>query len=831
MTLTPLPRLFAFLLVFASALQAGTTAPIAVSIAVNPSAGQAPISPYIYGSNQDLPGVNTLGSRRYGGNRLTGYNWETNASNAGTDYNNESDDYLVSSLPTAQQSIPAIALTDFHDASLAENCPYTVLTLQMAGYVAADESGDVLATQAAPSSRWDAVVDNKPSGQYLYPPDLTDGTVYMDELLDYLVGKYGPASGARGVKGYDLDNEPDLWCDTHPYLHPAQTTCAEIVSKTVTLAQTVKRMDGTAQVLGPVSYGSEGYFTFQGAPDWTSIQQQNPQYRWFLDYYLDSLSKASATAGLRLLDVLDLHRYSDDGVGDPSWPYAESITNQTDFTITAENQERVQSPRVLWDPTFHEQSWVGLYDSQFLPWIPNLQQSIATYYPGTKLSFTEYSYGGESDISGGLAEADVLGIYGKYGVYLADLWPLHSDLSYITPAFNLYLNYDGAGSQFGATSVHETDSDTVDTSAYSSVDGAGNLHLIVINKSYTASADLNLLIAGPTVYTGGPVYAFDSTSPAITARTSTTVTNNQLTYTLPPLTAAHFVFPRANSQAVTQGYLANLSARADTSPSLGSGYELGAGFITVGTAPKTLLLRAIGPALGNYNISDFVTQPTLTLFSSTQTQLLSLTAGWNSDLASVFSSVGAFSLATGSADEALAQPFNSGSYTAYVSSADNTQDAVALLEVYDADDNAPASRLTNLSARSYTGTGANSLVGGFIIHGSMPEEVLIRAVGPGLTPLGVTGALAETQLQVFDQSNSLIASIQGWGVNPTVGPSTVSAAPGAATTAIMQSVGAFSLAANDSAMLLTLPAGQYTAVVSSATGASGVAMVEIYEVP
>src|SRR5271166_3085654 len=186
-------------------------ADLSIQINVDPSSGRHPISPYVYGVNQDLPGVSAPGARRYGGNRLTGYNWETNASNAGTDYINNSDNYLVYNLPAGQQSTPAMALTAFHDQSLASGVPYTVVTLQMAGYVAADENGPVTAAQSAPSSRWNQVVNDKPGGVYLNPPDLTDGVVYMDELLSLLITKYGPASGKTGIRGYNLDNEPSLW--------------------------------------------------------------------------------------------------------------------------------------------------------------------------------------------------------------------------------------------------------------------------------------------------------------------------------------------------------------------------------------------------------------------------------------------------------------------------------------------------------------------------------------------------------------------------------------------------------------------------------------------
>jgi hypothetical protein len=563
------------LLTLGMILAASLRADNSIQITVDPGAGRIPISPYIYGVNQDLPGVSAPGSRRIGGNRMTGYNWETNASNAGTDWYNSSDNFMVSGLPASQQTIPAIPLTQFHDQSLAMGTPYTVLTLQMAGYVAADENGTVTAAQAAPSSRWKAVVNDTPGGVFPASPDLTDGVVYMDELLNLIVTKYGNAASATGVKGYDLDNEPDLWSSTHPMLHPAQPTCAELVSKTTALAQTVKRMDPRTEVLGQASYGSNGYFTYQGAPDWASIQAATPAYRWFLDYYLDQMSKASTTAGMRLLDVLDLHRYSDDAGGTPS----EAITNQTDYSTNIGcDQERVQAPRVLWDPTFVENSWVQQWDSQFLPWIPNIQASIAKYYPGTKLAFTEYNYGGESDISGGIAEADVLGVYGKYGVHLGCLWLLHGTPppSYASAAFNLYLNYDGNGGKFGTTSVAETDSDTVNSSAYASVDASNNLHLVVLNKSYTAATGFTFQISGSTTYASAQVYAFDANGSAITLRAPAVVANNQLSYTLPALTAAHFILPAAASgpaissqpvgQTATTGHSVVFSVTASGNP-------------------------------------------------------------------------------------------------------------------------------------------------------------------------------------------------------------------------------------------------------------------------
>jgi hypothetical protein len=884
-------------------------ADLSIQISVDPSSGRLPISPYVYGTNQDLAGVTTPGVRRFGGDRLTGYNWETNASNAGADYIDNSDNYLVDELPVSQQSIPAIALTSFHDQSLSLGVPYTVLTLQMAGFVAADEDGPVTAAQSAPSSRWDAVQNNTPGGLFPASPNLTDGIVHMDEVLNVLVSRYGPGSGSTGVKGYNLDNEPSLWPSTHPYLHPSQTTCAEEVSKSVALSTTIKRMDPTAEVLGPVLYGSEAYFTFQNAPDWPALQASTG-FRWFIDYYLDQMSEASANAETRLLDVFDLHRYSDENISGTGPD--QSITAQTDFADTATDMDRVQAPRVLWDKTYVENSWVQAYDSQFLPWIPNIQASINARFPGTKLSFTEYSYGGESDISGGLAQADVLGIYGKFGVYLGCVWILHDTPPpvYTSAAFNLYLNYDGKGGQFGATSVSETDSDTVNTSTYASVDSAGALHVVVLNKSYTQAADLSFQIAGPVPYASASVYAFDSSSPSITARAPATLTNNQMTYSLAPMTAAQFVFqspaalPQFTSAPVSQtvvsgstvvfsaasnaggykwmlngaplsdggaisgstgpqlvitgatsanagsytcvasntsgsatssaatlsvvsspnrGRLINISCRAQVGT---GGNILIAGFAVGGagtTGQEPLLIRGSGPALVPFGVSGALPDPQLQIFSGTS--VLGTDNGWagNTMIANTAAAVGAFAWnAAASHDSALLESLSAGPYTAQIAG-QSGDTGVALVEVYDATPAGtytPSSpRLVNISTRVQVGTAGNILIAGFVIGGATSETVLIRASGPALAPFGVAGTLPDPILHLYS-GTTLLASDNAWGGNPEIA-------------AAASRVGAFAWttpSSNDSAILVTLPPGAYTAQVSGASGDSGVALIEVYEV-
>ncbi len=129
-------------------------------------------------------------------------------------------------------------------------------------------------------------------------------------------------------------------------------------------------------------------------------------------------------------------------------------------------------------------------------------------------------------------------------------------------------------------------------------------------------------------------------------------------------------------------------------------------------------------------------------------------------------------------------------------------------------------RLVNISARVQVGTGSNILIAGFVIGGSTARTVLVRASGPALVPFGVTGTLPDPQLQLYSGS-TLLASNSGWAGDAQV-----------ASTA--SSVGAFgwsNATSNDSALLLTLPPGAYTAQVAGASGDTGVALVEVYEVP
>jgi hypothetical protein len=213
---------------------------------------------------------------------------------------------------------------------------------------------------------------------------------------------------------------------------------------------------------------------------------------------------------MRLLDYLDLHFYPENGV---------SLT-------TAGNADRqalrLRSTRALWDPTYRDESWIG-GDDQPADWryvrlIPRMRDWVDAHYSGTKLAITEYNWGGLEHINGALAQADVLGIFGREGLDLAALWNYPAaDLGYddfeTLPgayAFRMYRNYDGNGGQFGDVSVSAASADESQLAIYAAQHSAdSSLTLVIINKTDAALTGA-LTLSGFSPAASGQVYRYSA---------------------------------------------------------------------------------------------------------------------------------------------------------------------------------------------------------------------------------------------------------------------------------------------------------------------------------
>jgi hypothetical protein len=513
----------------------GTSVRAAVTVTVNPSV-RHPISPYIYGINfaskiEGLPTGLTLD--RSGGNRWTAYNWETNASNAGSDYRFQNDNSLGSDSKPGEGVSSLI--TEDQKKGMA-----SLVTFQMQGLVAGDTGGPVAVTNPPDRTRFKKVffekktVTNEP---FTVRPSTSDDYVYMDEFIWALDRKFagqnifGKQPSTQPVFA-DLDNEPDLWKDTHKEIQgPTSVTADSLIAKTIALATALKKQFPDVVIFGPGNYGFMGLYSWNNEISTTASGSN-----WFLDKYLTALKTASTAFGKPLVDVYDFHWYPEatDGGG-------KRITTLIDPDLTADQvQAIVQSPRSLWDKAYREKSWIMDVIGQPIDLLDRVQSRINADNPGTKLAITEYNNGGGQHIAGTIAQADNLGVFGAHGLFAATLWLLAPKEPYSLAGLRAYRDFDGAGHHFGDTSIQASSSNVANVVVYVSADSArkGRVVMVAINRS---PSDQVTSVTGQPL--SGTAHLFQMTA-ATAAKQSTIqpvpagvqpVSGSEITLTLPAL--------------------------------------------------------------------------------------------------------------------------------------------------------------------------------------------------------------------------------------------------------------------------------------------------------
>jgi fibronectin type 3 domain-containing protein len=459
--------------------------PVDVTITIDPTKTKL-ISPYIYGTNFFSGNTDPsplLTFDRDGGNRWTAYNWETNASNAGSDYLYENDDYLSSS------TVPAEAVRGFIAADQSAGLA-SLVTVQLQGLVSADESGPVSVASPPDLTRFRTVVDKKSTVSavpFTITPVTTDANVYMDEFVWTLDQKLPGIFGTNPTHPtfISLDNEPELWNSTHLEVQgPTPVTSDNYITKTISLTKAIKDQFPNALIFGPVHYGFQGIYNWQG-----ELSATPSGATWFPDKYLQAIKTASTTYGKPLVDVYDFHWYAED--------YDSNGTRILDLTGTtltdAQVQLIVQSPRNLWDPTFTDAGNSNPWIYQELGSTPinilgRLQAKINAENPGMKIAVTEYESGGWNHIAGTIAQTDNLGIFGAQGVFAASFWPPNGTYSYALAGFRAFRGFDGATASFGDTSLQATSSNVQNVVVYASSDSAtpGRVVFVAINRSASA---------------------------------------------------------------------------------------------------------------------------------------------------------------------------------------------------------------------------------------------------------------------------------------------------------------------------------------------------------
>jgi hypothetical protein len=330
-------------------------------------------------------------------------------------------------------------------------------------------------------------------------------------------------------------------------------TYDEITNGGIGTALAIKASDGNALVSGPVISGWYEYFYSQqdvnaGYSKGPCFQPwENPADRQahagtpLIEYYIQRMSSASDAYSVRLLDYVTIHGYYAAIYNGASVAFATAGDTGT-------QQARMNSTRAFWDLTYTDPNNTGLYQPVYPPdpnqtnckvpaspnLIPMMQQCAATDWTSAKFpqrlktAIDEYNFGGTESINGAVAQADVLGIFGKYGLDMGVFWPTatYASQAPLNMAFAIYRNYDGNKSTFGDRELSSNTGDQSKLAVYAaSRTSDGAITIIVINKTYGSLSDTLSINNLTSIATSAQVYQYSNANlTVIVAQPAATIT-------------------------------------------------------------------------------------------------------------------------------------------------------------------------------------------------------------------------------------------------------------------------------------------------------------------
>jgi hypothetical protein len=606
----------------ASATSDETPSTVNINVTVNALSNRHPISSYVYGGAypQDAPTITDSGLTvvRWGGNSTSRYNWKLFTYNAANDWYYEDFDYSEIGDGDSNKFITDVKNAGSHPLMTMVMLPWVAKSAEdgvnghwsfSVGKYGSQCSVDPYNTDAGNGLKSDCSTTltadpNDANVPLLDQPGTKDpqGSVYRNQWAAALATAFGSSPHF-----YDMDNEIDIWNGTHRDVHPAPTAYNEMRDTFITEARNLKGWDPKAIRFGPVSCCWWFYWNGADGND-KGAHAGVDLLPWWLNevYWSDKVSKT------RSVDVLDVHAY-------PDSPDTSSWTQAQKQALTA----RIY--RDYWDPTYVSESgsinqpWATfIQPNKTIPFrIPRMRAMANMIYPGTPVSFTEWSasFAGESDFSTALGDADAYGIMGRERLGLASRWvaPVPGNPNYL--ALKLFTNYDGQHHGFATTSISDTNNGDPNLfSSFAALSPNGkSMTLLVLNKDPSNTDQVQFTLNGftPQQFTS---YTLSAANPNQIITSQTAKWSSTISFA--PYSATLLV---VSGSAQLPG--ADWDLNPDTTQVAAGGTVVLQPKVTVGSATVTL-----GTPTSDSGISVVVNQPSL---SKGHSGKITVTAGSN----------------------------------------------------------------------------------------------------------------------------------------------------------------------------------------------------------
>ncbi|HTG32323.1 MAG TPA: glycoside hydrolase family 44 protein [Thermoanaerobaculia bacterium] len=533
-----------------------------VTVAVDSSLDRRAINPLIYGVNWADAGQLATGlytANRRGGNGTTRYNWLFDTSNRAFDYFflninetvgnvNAADSFVSSTLAAGAEVVMTMPIDQVAKSSarlpgfsVAKYGPQTLTECAWnPGVPGCADNGNgecdpsvnfTMCGGARCCSPAGLIVGNSPADTSM----AVNLDTHVGDFATHLVTRFGSAA-TTGVRFYNLDNEPMLWNSTHRDVHPAAPGYDEVWAKGLAAASKIKSRDPGAEILGPETWGWCDFWTSAkdaalgdclDGPD-RAAHEGLPWPAWYMRQSCANRFPAGHPAAGKLpVDWLDIHFYPQGN--EVSGVSGDQSAEDGASTVAA----RLRSLKELYHPTWISESWIADGATKVVQLIPRMRAWRDSYCPEMKLALAEYKWGRDNTLSGALAQAEALAIFGREGLDMALRWVAPESGSLAEDAFRLYRNYDGAGGRVSGESVRAVSSEVDGVASYAVRAADGKLFVLLFNKD-TVARDVTVTVAGGATGSVG-LWRLDGTGLAGAGTLASTSTG--FTATLPARTA------------------------------------------------------------------------------------------------------------------------------------------------------------------------------------------------------------------------------------------------------------------------------------------------------